>query len=172
MRRLLLALLLLSSACALQPYRDLDPESREFLSLVRYVITQQETRVFLALPVESRPGFIVDFWISRDPTPGTVRNEFKETYLQRIAETNFLFGDYGPGWLSDRGRVYILVGPPTDRLTYPRGATFYGVPSELWYYGWFTILFVDERWVGDYRLSPSSAEQLAKIMAAAMEGRR
>ena len=44
--------------------------------------------------------------------------------------------------------------------------TFYGVPTEIWWYGFFPIFFVDERWVDDYRLDPTSATQLTALNQA------
>lgn len=147
--------------------RSLDPDSRDFLSKVRYLITRQERNIFLNIPAEERRAFIEEFWKKRDPTPDTEENEFKDEYFQRIQEANHLFGAGGggePGWLQDRGRIYILLGPPDNRETYPRGVTFYGVPTEYWYYGFFPITFIDEFWTGNYRLDPDSAIQLVEIM--------
>ena len=74
---------------------------------------------------------MAEFWKKRDPDPDTEENEFKTQYFQRIDEANHLFTDGGePGWLQDRGRIYILLGPPADREVYPRGVTFYGIPTE------------------------------------------
>jgi len=167
----LAAILLLAGGCALNSLeRALDPDSREFLSKVRYLITHDERVTFLHLPADERPAFIEDFWKKRDPTPDTPENEFKNEYFRRIDMANRLFTDgQAPGWLQDRGRMYILLGPPTERLTYPRGVTFYGLPMEFWYYGFFEIDFVDEKWTGDYRLDPSSAEQIGNIMRAQLE---
>jgi len=151
--------------------RQLDPESREFLSRVRYLITRSERATFVRLPAEERRPFIEEFWKKRDPDPETEENEFRTAYFRRIEEANRLFGEGGgsePGWLQDRGRIYILIGPPDHRETYPRGVTFYGIPTEVWYYGWFPILFTDPNWNGNYRLEPSSAAQLAAIMSAQM----
>ena len=165
------AILLVAGGCALSRLeRALDPESRDFLSKVRYLITGDERAAFLHLPADERPAFIEDFWKKRDPKPETPENEFKIEYFQRIDTANHLFTDGGePGWLQDRGRMYILLGPPSERLTYPRGVTFYGLPMEFWYYGFFEIVFVDERWTGDYRLDPSSSEQIGNIMRAQLE---
>jgi hypothetical protein len=44
--------------------------------------------------------------------------------------------------------------------------TFYGLPTEIWWYGFFPITFIDERWVDDYRLVPDSAAQIAVINEA------
>jgi GWxTD domain-containing protein len=168
---LILAAVALTSACiTAQAVKSLDPESRDFVSKVRYIITKQERERFLAIPPGERKAFIEEFWKKRDPTPGTEANEFKDQYFTRIAEANRLFTDgAGPGWLQDRGRVYILLGPPTNRITYPRGMTFYDVPREIWYYGFFPIVFTDEWWNGDYRLDPMSAEQISILNRAEIE---
>jgi GWxTD domain-containing protein len=160
-----LSLIALLASCASERVaRRLDPKSREFYSKVRYIITAEERKVFLALPEGGRPAFIEDFWNRRDPKPSTEENEFKTAYFKRIETANKLFSGGGaPGWLQDRGRVYITLGPPDYRETYPRGITFYGLPTEFWWYGFFTITFIDEKWVDDYRLDPDSAVQIAMI---------
>jgi GWxTD domain-containing protein len=166
-----LAVVALASACLTsQALKNLDDKSRDFLSKVRYIVTKKERERFLVLPADERPGFVEEFWKKRDPTPSTDVNEFKDQYFRRIAEANHLFSEAGePGWLQDRGRVYILLGPPTNRITYPRGVTFYDVPREFWYYGFFMILFTDEAWNGNYKLDPLSVEQLSILNRAQWE---
>lgn len=163
-----LGLAVLAGACARTRFeRSLDPESREFYSKVRLIITAEERKAFQVLPPEKRKDFIADFWARRDPTPGTPENQYKDAYFKRIAEANHLFSDGPPpGWLSDRGRTYVTLGPPDYRETYPRGVTFYGLPTEFWWYGFFPIVFVDEHWTGDYQLQPLNAEQIAEISRA------
>ncbi|MCX6577295.1 MAG: GWxTD domain-containing protein [Candidatus Aminicenantes bacterium] len=163
-----LSALWLASCASYKLERSLDPDSRDFLSKVRYVITKQERKTFLNLPLAERKPFTEEFWKKRDPTPDTDVNEFKDEYFKRIDEANHLFTEGSPGWLQDRGRIYILLGPPWNRETYPRGITFYGQPTEIWYYGYFPIVFVDEAWNGDYKLDPQSAIQLAEIMSVQM----
>lgn len=149
--------------------KQLDPESKEFLSTVRYLITKQERKIFLNLPPSERKSFIEEFWKKRDPDPDTEKNEFKEQYFERIEEANRLFKGGGtPGWLQDRGRVYILLGPPTEREVYPSGYSFYEEPTEIWYYGFFPIVFVDSTWSGNYKLEPLGAEHIAEINKAQM----
>ncbi|MCX6567111.1 MAG: GWxTD domain-containing protein [Candidatus Aminicenantes bacterium] len=168
---LVLAMAALAAACATsQAVKSLDDESRDFLSKVRYIITKQERERFLAIPAGDRKAFVDEFWEKRAPRPETGANEFKDQYFARIAEANHLFTEAAePGWLQDRGRVYILLGPPTNRITYPRGITFYGVPTEIWYYGFFPIVFTDEWWNGNYKLDPVSVEQLSILNRAQME---
>jgi len=118
-----------SSCITYKLEKALDPESKEFLSKARYIISKQERKIFLNLPPSEREAFIEEFWKKRDPDPYTEENEFKEQYLARIEMANRLFkGGGSPGWLQDRGRIYILFGPPDRRDQYPRGYTFYGKP--------------------------------------------
>jgi len=166
-----LCLALLAGGCASAGLeKRLDPAGRDFLSKTRYLITREERRTFLNLPPTEREAFIAEFWKKRDPDPETEANAFRDEYFRRIDQANRLFSDGGePGWLQDRGRIYILLGPPSDRATYPRGVTFYGLPMEFWNYGFFPIAFVDRDWTGNYKLEPYSADQLGKIMSAQLD---
>jgi GWxTD domain-containing protein len=162
--------ILLFAACAVSRLeRTLSPEYKEFLSQARYTISKEERKTFLNLPPFERDKFVEDFWKKRDPDPDTDLNEFKVQYFERIDEANRLFSAAGaPGWLQDRGRIYILLGPPDERETYPRGRSLYDPPFEVWYYGFFPIVFIDNNWTGDYVLEPSSAMQIAIINEAQM----
>ena len=166
-----LSVVLLLAACAsTRGLKELDPKSRDFISKVRYTITTEERKAFLALPADAREAFIEDFWKRRDPTPNTPENEYRIEYYARIERSNRLFSGGGaPGWLQDRGRVYITLGPPDTRITYPRGVTFYGLPTEIWWYGLYTIVFIDQYWNDDYKISPDSAAQIAIINQAQRE---
>jgi len=147
--------------------KNLSPDEKEFLSKVRYIITKKEKKIFLNLPPSERKAFIEEFWKKRDPDPFTEENEFKKEYFRRIEEANKLFKEGGtPGWLQDRGRIYILLGPPEHREKYPTGYTFYGRPMEIWYYGPYPIIFIDYSYVGDYELYPLSAQYVAELLKA------
>ncbi len=160
---------------------ELDLESEEFLSYVRYIITAEESKIFRELPPSARSRFIEEFWERRDPDPETVENEFKETYFARIEEANRLFRGARPGWLQDRGRAYVLFGPPNERQTNPMGGRPIDAyedpreslesrrvatgekPTEIWlYYNLFSslqrphavkLVFVDLHGTGDYTLT-------------------
>ena len=165
-----LAAALLAACATYRLEKSMDPASKDFISKVRYIITKEERRIFVNLPESERPVFIDEFWQRRDPDPETPENEFKTQYFQRIDEANHLFsGGQEYGWLQDRGRIYILLGPPSEREAYPRGITFYGKPTEIWYYNFFPIVFIDDDWTGQYRLDPDSAVQIGTIMRAQLE---
>jgi GWxTD domain-containing protein len=133
--------------------RKLDPANAEFLSKVRYIITGKERKIFLELPDSEKEQFIKEFWERRDPDPDTEENEFKIEYFNRIEKATELFvGEARPGWMTDRGRIYVLFGPPTDRITYPVAGDSLRGCQEVWYYGSFPVVFVDPHCMGSYSL--------------------
>lgn len=111
----LAAALLLHPACAsrqiLKP--PLDSNSQKFLDLIRHIITSQEERIFREMPPEDRGEFIMDFWARRDPDPSTPENEFRSQYYTRLAVADKAFRAGIPGWMTDKGRIFILLGQPT-----------------------------------------------------------
>lgn len=167
----LLAMLIGLSACShLQRMeKQLPPDDREFIREVRYIITTEERKRYVNIPADERAEFRRDFWRRRDPTPETDRNEYKETYFARVQEANRLFRSEGnEGWLTDRGRVFVLLGPPDHRQVYPMGYSFYEPPVEVWRYGFFPIIFVDRFHQGKYEMAAANAYYLNSVAQAQM----
>ena len=136
-------LLFLPSCRLSELEKNLSPENAEFLSLVKYIITKEERKIFLELPDEKKEEFKKEFWKRRDPDTGTEENEFQELYFERIEDANRIFRGEGiPGYLTQRGRVYILYGPPTSRLSNAAEIKTSGSCVEVWYYGNFPVYFV------------------------------
>lgn len=78
--------------------------------------TAEEKEQWGHLPdAAARRKFIDDFWAVRDPEPSTKLNEARIDLLRRIAfaDAAFMEGADDRGSLSDRGRVFVLLGPPT-----------------------------------------------------------
>jgi len=166
---LILGLALLIGCSAGRMPKDLTPDEQEFLSTVRFIITGKERKAFLALPSSERGRFIEEYWKSRDPDPTTEVNEYKVELLKRIAEAKHLFTEAaGTGWLTDRGRVYILLGPPEQREQYPQGYFNFTRPIELWRYGFYELYFIDSRVNGNFELVPESAQLISEINVAQM----
>ncbi len=147
-------LVFFSSSCRLYNIeRKLDPVNADFISKVKYIITKKERKIFLELPNSEREQFIEKFWERRDPDQDTEENEFKMEYFNRIEKASELFiSEAKPGWLTDRGRIYILFGPPMDRMRYPMGGDPYSRCREIWYYGAFPVVFLDSTCTGIYSL--------------------
>jgi GWxTD domain-containing protein len=115
------------------PRRQVSDPYRKWVNEdVAYIITDEERATFRSLDSDAeREHFIEQFWLRRDPTPGTVENEFKEEHYRRIAYSNENFyDDKLPGWKTDRGRVYITYGPPDEKESHPSATP----PNELWRY--------------------------------------
>jgi GWxTD domain-containing protein len=88
---------------------------------VLYLIHPYERVVFESLRTDdARMRYIEQFWERRDPTPGTAANEMKEEHYRRIAYSNERFWEKDkPGWQTERGRAYILFGPPDEIEAHP-----------------------------------------------------
>lgn len=170
-KKIALVLLLAAAALAALPVASpgakvkLPPARAEWLAKVGYIITKEEKKIFLELPDSARDDFIAQFWKRRDPSPETERNEFKIEYEDRLAKAEVMFrGEGRPGWLTDRGRIFILFGPPSERLTYPMDAS--GFCREIWYYGSFPVVFIDEHCSGYYVMTAINLEHLHELNIA------
>ena len=147
---------------------DLPPSFRKWLEEeVVYIITSLEKDVFLQLDSDrERELFIEAFWKQRDPTQGTPANEFREEHYQRIQHANYTFGRSAPipGWKTDRGRFYILLGEPRDIERFSGESQIYN--TEVWFYqglakyglpAGFYLVFYQKAGAGEYVLySPTS----------------
>jgi GWxTD domain-containing protein len=151
---------------------EMTPPHEEFLSQVRYIITAEERRAFIRLADGERPQFIEEFWKRRDPDPDTPENKVKDDYINRISEANRLFiGEGRAGWLTDRGRFFILYGPPSERQTAPLSGNASADCREVWYYGEFPVLFVDRNCRGSFSLATLNLNWIeARSLARAAAG--
>lgn len=142
---------------------DMHPRHQKWLNEeVIYIITPKEKEVFLSLKSDNeRDIFIEAFWKQRDPTAGTPENEYMEEHYKRILYANSHFGreTTRPGWMTDRGQIYIILGPPLDVDRYQGVKGVY--PVEVWYYTGkeeaglppaFNIVFFKKRGMGEFKL--------------------
>lgn len=110
----------------------LSKEAKDWMNgPVRYLMSKEERKVFKKLEGEEAvEQFKQDFWVKRDPIPETEANEFKIRFEERVAFAAKNFRNFS----SDRGMVYILLGPPQERSDNPLGANISQGASELWTY--------------------------------------
>ena len=89
---------------------------------VWYLLTFEEERAYKRLKEkDDRRAFIEAFWARRDPTPWTLHNELRKEFWKRVEDTNRLFNEsVKPGWKTEKGKLYILFGPPKDFHTYEK----------------------------------------------------
>jgi len=142
--------------------KELPPRYRQWLTRdVVYLITVEERRAFLQLASdEARDQFIEHFWEVRNPTPGSPSNPYRDEIYGRMAYANQWFGREAgvEGWRSDRGRVYITLGPPKQRA---HQVGFSNVRNmEIWFYSnanpalppFFNVVFYQREANSEYRL--------------------
>lgn len=135
---------------------------------VRYLLTEDEYRRFGELDgPEERSDFVRRFWARLDPDPFTSANEYRERFERLCEEANRRFGSPGqPGWKSDRGQVWIILGEP-DAVRHEVGDAWSSA-REVWTYerppgggaGPLEILFHRER--GEWRLRTEDRKEIAR----------
>ena len=98
---------------------------------VHYIITPPEIKEFKSLKTDAeRSAFVERFWRRRDPSANTLANEYRQLFWNRVQEANEKFLDSShPGWRTDRGKIYILYGPP-DEVKEDPNADAGGGPNE------------------------------------------
>jgi len=129
---------------------------------VVYIIAPLEEEIFLQLQSDrERDLFIQAFWAQRDPSKGDSENEFRKEHNRRINYANQYFGRATPktGWKTDRGRMYIILGEPNDRVRFEGKNQVYN--TEVWFYQGlskvglppgFNLVFFQQGGAGEYRL--------------------
>lgn len=152
----------LFSAPSIQKTGTLDPRHKEWLEIVSPIITKGEKDVFSKLATgEERDRFVSLFWKKRDPFPDTKENEFEQEYMKRIrfVDQNFGRGTSKRGRETERGRIYLVLGPPLERHIYATQSALW--PLELWFYKgeqqyglppYFYLIFFQPSGIGEYRL--------------------
>ncbi len=163
--------------------KELDSQYKKWLNEdVVYIITPEEKNAFLHLETnEEREQFIEQFWQRRNPDPDSPDNTFKEEHYRRIAYANEHYASGIPGWKTDRGRIYIMYGPPDEIQTHPTGGTYERPDSEGggetetyafedWRYRYIEgigedveLEFVDPTGSGEYHLTMDPSEKDAML---------
>lgn len=122
--------------------------TEEELNLVfeqsKYIASSDEIKRWNSLKdIDSKRNFLFNFWKQRDPEPNTPENERKLEYFERVKKADEMFrGSREKGWRSDRGRVYIMYGEPSEIDRYPNEMNAY--PYEIWSYNYIEggVIFV------------------------------
>ena len=145
---------------------------------VAWIITDTERQAFKQLSNdEERDQFIENFWQRRNPNPDSLDNEYKDEIYARIAYANEHFAAGKPGWMTDRGHIYIAYGPPDDKDSHPSAGSYdrpmaegggntVAYPFEIWHYRYLEgigdnidLEFVDTCMCGDYHYTIDRSEK-------------
>jgi GWxTD domain-containing protein len=168
--------------------KELNPDDTNWLlNEVPDIITGEERRAFLELGTEEeREQFKEIFWRDRNPEPDSPVNPVREEHYRRLAYADEHFASGIPGRKTDRGRIYIIWGPPDEIESHPTGGTYDRLPEqgggststypwELWRYRHLEgigenieIEFVDVTGSGEYHiaLDPCEKDAIAHVPGA------
>ena len=106
------------------------------------VSTRQEQEAFKDLRTdEEREAFLEQFWLRRDPSPGTRENEFRNEYYRRTLLAIQRFSTPAlAGSSTHRGRILIMFGEPDQVEVNPNGGVLLTGGNDS------TTTFPLERW--------------------------
>jgi GWxTD domain-containing protein len=134
-------------------YTMVESDWTRTVDMLVHIATHAELETLRAAPPEKRLEAFEAFWKSKDPSPETEENEWRDEYYRRVRFANRQYSNpFQPGWRTDFGMVYIKYGEPdeVERFPFEIGQK----PHEIWYYyaqrREFT--FVDVRGNGEYEL--------------------
>jgi GWxTD domain-containing protein len=141
----------------------------DMLGYLRFFASPSRLNALRTAPLERRATVWAEFLRATDPIPETATNEEMQAYFGRIQQANSQFRmDRNPGWLSDRGMVFVSLGDPDQILERNVNAqmstTQIGSSTRLqiWQYRTYNSQLVFYEDTGRWRLTrPSETEFLS-----------
>ena len=143
----------------------------DMVGFLRFFASPGKLNALRNAPPESRATVWAQFLRATDPVPETPINEDMQSYFSRIQVANAQFRmDRSPGWLSDRGMVFVGLGEPDQifernvnqaiTTTQMSGST----RLQIWQYRTYSTQLVFYEETGRWRLTrPSETEFLALL---------
>jgi GWxTD domain-containing protein len=126
----------------------------------KYIATNDEIDQYEAISSEqAKREFMQKFWNKRDQNPNDNINRYYQNYMRRIDECNAKYkAGKKEGWKTDRGRVYLKYGEPSEIERFPN--EIQTRPYEIWHYhdleGGVYFIFGDLTGFNDYQLLHST----------------
>ena len=155
-------------------YKTMEIHYREWLNMVANIANPEEISIFLRLPtIRDRDIFIRLFWQQRDPSPGTEINEYRNEIENRFRHVNQYFGrgTSRPGWMTDMGRLYMILGEPNSTESFDNVEEIQ--PTQVWYYYgdqklalpvYFNVTFYKAHGTGEWKFYNPGAEGPAALL--------
>jgi GWxTD domain-containing protein len=139
------------------PLQALDEKAldEEFARML-FLSTPNDRKFYKSLSnVEAKREFIAGLWQTARPDETATGLAYRQRYLARAQEAGVRFKSPNrPGWKTDRGRVFILYGPPSHIERFPSSTTM--LPYETWTYdnlkgqGGVVFVFADRMGFSNY----------------------
>ncbi len=145
----------------------------DILSLLRYFGHDEAIEAMQAASATERAWRWREFWRGTDPDSSTPENEALDPYFAHLREANARFREQEtPGWLTDRGEVFMTLGEPDEIYDSRADLLGGGLRMIRWSYAEdrLSLDFVDGSGFGDFRLTPSSRADYAQALIRVREG--
>lgn len=99
------------------------PSYEEMVNMVAYISTRKEHETLQA--AENKKIALDHYWINMVKDEEKAKALIRE-YFRQVEFANILFTDYKEGWMTDRGMIYIVLGPPQE--------VYFNADRETWIY--------------------------------------
>jgi GWxTD domain-containing protein len=124
----------------------------------KYIATSNEIEQYNKLKdLKAKREFLFNFWKNREGAQG-IRNASLNEYIKRLEQANVYGNMFKKGWRTDRGRVLLMYGEPSEIERFPNQLD--AKPYEIWHYnnieGGVVFVFADLTGFSDYLLIHST----------------
>jgi GWxTD domain-containing protein len=144
----------------------------DMIGYLRFFATPSRLNALRNAPLEQRATMWAEFLRATDPIPETPTNEDLQAYFGRIQQANVQFRmDRNPGWLSDRGMVFVALGEPdevfdrTINQTLSTTQVSSAARLQIWQYRQYNAQLVFYEDTGRWRLTRPSETEFLSISA-------
>lgn len=97
---------------------------KTMIETLRYITSNADYKTLMS---SENPKMAIDsFWVSGAGRVDIATQLIKK-YYGRVIQANELFTSFAPGWKTDRGMIFIVMGKPTQ--------VFRSIDQEVWIYG-------------------------------------
>ena len=139
----------------------------EMVNYLRYFGSTSRLQTLRDAPPDARAAAWAAFLRETDPDPATPVNEALRDYFGRITQANVRFREEGAaGWLTDRGRVFVALGPP-DQFYEPNTTDLnQRGRAQVWDYRRhrLQVVFIDQTGFGRWRMTVGSEAEFEAVV--------
>ncbi|MEX2595117.1 MAG: GWxTD domain-containing protein [Anditalea sp.] len=99
------------------------PSWEEMVERVAYISTRKEHEALLE--ADNKKSALDQYWINITKDEEKAKALIRE-YFRQVEFANILFSGFKEGWMTDRGMIYIVMGPPQE--------VYFHSDREIWIY--------------------------------------
>ncbi len=138
----------------------------DMVSLLRYFAPPETLNAMREVTGDERATLWREFWEVTDPDMLTAQHEGLIDYFARLNEANGLFPEPRlPGWLTDRGEVFITLGMPDETFEpFPDPQSPIRIIRWTYITERLVLQFVDQTGLDDFRLTDRSRADYQRVL--------